>query len=47
MVDRLVSDRALFCVATVVAGEVVPDTLTRWWRDERAARIDLAEANQR
>jgi DNA-binding CsgD family transcriptional regulator len=46
MVDRLVADRALFCVATVVSGEVVPDALTRWWRDERAARIDLAELDQ-
>ena len=46
MIDRLLADRTLFCIATVVAGEPVPDTLTRWWRDERAMRIDLAELDQ-
>jgi DNA-binding CsgD family transcriptional regulator len=46
MIDRLLADRTLFCIATIVAGEAVPDTLTRWWRDERATRIDLAELDQ-
>ncbi|HET6951530.1 MAG TPA: AAA family ATPase [Acidimicrobiales bacterium] len=43
MVDRLVAGGALFCIATVVTGDAIPGTLTRWWRDERAVRIDLAE----
>ena len=30
----------------MVAGEAVPETVTRWWRDERATRIDLAELDQ-
>jgi DNA-binding CsgD family transcriptional regulator len=46
MIDRLMSQRALFCIATVVTGEAVPETLTRWWRDERATRIDLDELDQ-
>ncbi len=46
VVDRLLADRTLFAIATVIAGEAVPDTLTRWWRDERATRIDLAELDQ-
>ena len=27
-------------------GTAVPDTVTRWWRDERAARIDLGELDE-
>ena len=46
MIDRLLAHRALFCVATVVAGQAVPETVTRWWRDERATRIDLGELDQ-
>ncbi len=46
MIDRLIAQRELFCIATVVAGESVPETLTRWWRDERATRIDLGELDQ-
>ena len=36
----------MFCIVTVVAGAQVPDAVTRWWRDERAARIDLAELSE-
>jgi len=46
IVDRLLAQRSLFCIATVVAGTAVPDTVTRWWRDERAARIDLADLDE-
>lgn len=46
MIDRLMGHGALFCIATVVAGEEVPGIVTRWWRDERAARIDLAELDE-
>jgi ATP/maltotriose-dependent transcriptional regulator MalT len=41
VVDQLVATRALFALATVVTGEAVPETVTRWWRDERGARLDL------
>jgi hypothetical protein len=46
IIDRLMGHGALFCIATVVAGEEVPGIVTRWWRDERAARIDLAERDE-
>ena len=46
VVDRLMSQGALFCIATVVVGASVPDAVTRWWRDERAARIDLGELDE-
>ncbi len=42
LADDLLAAHALFCVATVVTGEAVPESLTRWWRDERAIRIDLS-----
>jgi hypothetical protein len=32
LVDRLLGQRAMFCIVTVVAGPKVPDTVTRWWR---------------
>jgi DNA-binding CsgD family transcriptional regulator/tetratricopeptide (TPR) repeat protein len=41
VVDHLLGARALFALATVVTGEAVPETVTRWWRDERGTRIDL------
>lgn len=46
LIDRLLGKRALFCILTVVAGGPVPDTVTRWWRDERAVRIDLTELDE-
>jgi ATP/maltotriose-dependent transcriptional regulator MalT len=46
MIDRLAVEGALFCIATVVVGEAVPDTVTGWWREERATRIDLGELDQ-
>jgi DNA-binding CsgD family transcriptional regulator len=46
MIDRLMADRVLFCVATVVQGEPTPATVVRWWREERAMRIDLRELDQ-
>ena len=46
VIDRLMSQGALFCIATVVVGAPVPDAVTRWWRDERAARIDLGELDE-
>jgi DNA-binding CsgD family transcriptional regulator len=46
LVDRLLGQRAMFCIVTVVAGAQVPDAVTRWWRDERAARIDLTELSE-
>jgi hypothetical protein len=41
VVDHLLATRALFALATVVTGEAIPETVTRWWRDERGARLDL------
>ena len=46
MIDRLLAGGALFCIATVVTGEPVPEMITRWWRDERATRVDLGELDQ-
>ncbi|HZB41889.1 MAG TPA: AAA family ATPase [Ilumatobacter sp.] len=46
IVDRLMSQGALFCIATVVVGAQAPDAVTRWWRDERSARVDLAELTE-
>jgi len=46
MIDQLLAGGSLFCVATVLGGEVVPETVTRWWRDERATRVDLGELDQ-
>jgi DNA-binding CsgD family transcriptional regulator len=43
LVDRLLLDRSAFGVATVVTGEVTPEAITRWWRDERVVRVDLAD----
>ena len=43
MVDRLLATGSVFGIATVVTGEVAPETVTRWWRDERAVRLDLAD----
>jgi ATP/maltotriose-dependent transcriptional regulator MalT len=43
VVDRLLLDRSTFGVATVVTGEVTPEVVTRWWRDERVVRVDLAD----
>jgi DNA-binding CsgD family transcriptional regulator len=47
MIDRLMAAGALFCIATVVANAArLSETLTRWWRDERAVRVDLGELDQ-
>jgi len=46
MVDHLLDHQALVCVATVVSGEPVPETVLRWWRDERGVRLDLADLDQ-
>ena len=43
LVDRLLLDRSAFGIATVVTGEVTPEVVTRWWRDERLVRVDLAD----
>ena len=43
IVDRLLSERIVFGIATAVSGEAVPEAVTRWWRDERASRIDLTD----
>ena len=43
LIDDLMASSALFCVATVVTGEPVPETVIRWWREERATRVDLSE----
>ena len=41
MVDLLLAHGGLFVVATINSGEPVPDSVTQWWREERATRIDL------
>jgi DNA-binding CsgD family transcriptional regulator len=46
MIDRLLASGALFCIVTVVSGRTVGETVTRWWRDERAVRLDLGELDQ-
>jgi DNA-binding CsgD family transcriptional regulator len=43
VVDHLLAVGAVFCVVTVVTGELTPETVTRWWRDERLVRLDLAD----
>jgi DNA-binding CsgD family transcriptional regulator/tetratricopeptide (TPR) repeat protein len=43
LVDRLLLDRSAFGIATIVTGEVTPEVVTRWWRDERVVRVDLAD----
>jgi hypothetical protein len=46
IVDHLLALGAVFGVATIVTGELPPETVTRWWRDERAARLELTELDQ-
>jgi DNA-binding CsgD family transcriptional regulator len=46
IVDHLLALGAVFGVATVVTGEPAPETVTRWWRDERAVRLELTELDQ-
>jgi len=46
MIDHLMVHGALFVIATVVTGQPVPEAVTRWWRDERAMRVDLRELDQ-
>jgi ATP/maltotriose-dependent transcriptional regulator MalT len=41
VVDHLLGIGTLFALATVVTGESVPETVTRWWRDERGIRVDI------
>jgi DNA-binding CsgD family transcriptional regulator len=41
IVDHLFALGAVFGVATIVTGELPPETVTRWWRDERAVRLEL------
>jgi len=43
IVDHLFALGAVFGVATIVTGELPPETVTRWWRDERAVRLELGE----
>ncbi len=43
IVDHLFALGAVFGVATIVTGELPPETVTRWWRDERAVRLELAD----
>jgi DNA-binding CsgD family transcriptional regulator/tetratricopeptide (TPR) repeat protein len=46
LADRLLEQRLMFGIVTVVTGKPVPDTVTKWWRDERAVRIDLTELTE-
>ena len=46
IVDHLLALGAVFGVATIVTGELPPETVTRWWRDERAVRLELTEFDQ-
>jgi len=46
LIDRLLATGTLFCVATVLAGQPVAETVVRWWRDERAVRVDLGDLDQ-
>ena len=46
IVDHLLALGAVFGVATIVTGELPPETVTRWWRDERAVRLELTELDQ-
>jgi DNA-binding CsgD family transcriptional regulator len=43
VIDRLLAGGLLFCIATIVGGEAAPETVVRWWRDERGIRVDLAD----
>jgi DNA-binding CsgD family transcriptional regulator len=42
LVHQLVSTRSVFVIATVRAGEPAPDQVVALWKDELAARIELA-----
>jgi DNA-binding CsgD family transcriptional regulator/tetratricopeptide (TPR) repeat protein len=46
IVDHLLALGAVFGVATIVGGELAPETVTRWWRDERAVRLELSELDE-
>ncbi len=46
IVDHLLALGAVFGVATIVTDGLPPETVTRWWRDERAARLELTELDQ-
>jgi DNA-binding CsgD family transcriptional regulator len=43
VVDQLLVHGAVFGVATINSAEPVPETITLWWRTERAVRIDLGD----
>jgi DNA-binding CsgD family transcriptional regulator/tetratricopeptide (TPR) repeat protein len=43
VVDHLLAHGGVFGVATVNNEGPVPETVTQWWREERATRIDLRE----
>ena len=43
VVDQLLAHGAVFGVATINSTEPVPETITLWWRTERATRIDLRD----
>jgi ATP/maltotriose-dependent transcriptional regulator MalT len=46
LLTQLIDAGAVFVVATIREGEVVPDAVAGWWRSERAIRVDLKDLDR-
>ena len=46
LIEYLAAQRAIFLIATVRAGDPVPDLLTGLWRDRRLERVDLHDLSR-
>jgi len=46
LLSQLLDAEAVFLIATIRDGEVLPDAVASWWRDERAVRVDLADLDR-
>ncbi|MCU1499134.1 MAG: transcriptional regulator, LuxR family [Acidimicrobiales bacterium] len=43
LLSQLLDNGAVFLMATIRDGEVVPDAVATWWRRDRTLRLDLAD----
>jgi ATP/maltotriose-dependent transcriptional regulator MalT len=46
LLTQLIDAGAVFVVATIREGEVLPDAVAGWWRSERAVRLDLQDLDR-
>ncbi|MGN6693123.1 MAG: AAA family ATPase, partial [Aquihabitans sp.] len=46
LLTQLIDAGAVFVVATIRAGEALPDAVAGWWRSERAVRVDLQDLDR-